>query len=139
VVSVVSVEKGNTTHGHKHNTHTHHTPAQLAPCLLDLSAAALHPEVEPAAAGEAKPLLRCLSALLRRHALLLPDLTLELLARVMAGSQADRCGRAAACLLCARRCVFAARAGRVLVSPGWLADGAGLCGHARRAAAAASA
>jgi hypothetical protein len=49
--------------------------------------------VDPASAAEARLLLRCLGALLRRHALLLPDLALDLLALLMQGCGPDRCAR----------------------------------------------
>jgi len=63
---------------------------QLAPCLAGLSQTALDPDVEPAATVEAKLLLRCLSALLRKHALLLPDLSLTLIELLLAGCSASR-------------------------------------------------
>lgn len=63
---------------------------QLAPCLAGLSQTALDPDVEPAATVEAKLLLRCLGALLRKHALLLPDLSLTLIELLLAGCSASR-------------------------------------------------
>jgi hypothetical protein len=64
--------------------------AQLAPCIAGLSQTALDPEVEPAATVEAKLLLRCLGALLRKHALLLPDLSLNLIELLLAGCSNTR-------------------------------------------------
>lgn len=64
--------------------------AQLAPCIAGLSQTALDPEVEPAATGEAKLLLRCLGALLRKHALLLPDMSLTLIELLLAGCSTNR-------------------------------------------------
>jgi hypothetical protein len=55
-----------------------------------LAQTALDPEVEPAATGEAKLLLRCMGALLRKHALLLPDMTLTLIELLLAGCSSTR-------------------------------------------------
>lgn len=63
---------------------------QVGPCLADLSRAALDPEVEPASAGEAKLLLRCVGALLRKHVLLLPELSASLIETLLAGSKTNR-------------------------------------------------
>eukprot|EP00879_Flechtneria_rotunda_P006735 GHRR01007076.1.p1 GENE.GHRR01007076.1~~GHRR01007076.1.p1 ORF type:complete len:1255 (+),score=514.44 GHRR01007076.1:492-4256(+) len=63
---------------------------KLAPTLADLCQAALDPEVEPASAGEAKLLLRCIGALLRKHACLLPNLTPAIIAILLAGCNANR-------------------------------------------------
>lgn len=74
---------------------------QLAPCLAGLSQTALDPEVEPAATGEAKLLLRCLGALLRKHALLLPDMSLTLIELLLAGCSASRWVGATCAAACA--------------------------------------
>jgi hypothetical protein len=50
----------------------------------------LDPEVEPAATGEAKLLLRCLGALLRKHALLLPEMSLAIIELLLAGCSSSR-------------------------------------------------
>lgn len=63
---------------------------QLTPCIAGLSQTALDPEVEPAATGEAKLLLRCLGALLRKHALLLPDMSLTLIELLLGGCSTTR-------------------------------------------------
>lgn len=63
---------------------------QLAPCIAGLSQTALDPDCEPAATGEAKLLLRCLGALLRKHALLLPDMSLTLIELLLAGCSTTR-------------------------------------------------
>lgn len=63
---------------------------QMGPTLADLLTAALDPEVEPASAGEAKLLLRCVGALLRKHALLLPDLALKMIETLLGGCAPNR-------------------------------------------------
>lgn len=65
---------------------------QVGPCLADLSRTALDPEVDPASVGEAKLLLRCVGALLRKHVLLLPDLSVTLIETLLAGCNTNRCG-----------------------------------------------
>jgi hypothetical protein len=62
----------------------------MAPCLAELSVAALDPEVEPASAGEAKLLLRCMGAMLRKHVLLLPELAPKMIETLLAGCGASR-------------------------------------------------
>jgi hypothetical protein len=62
----------------------------MAPCLAELSVAALDPEVEPASAGEAKLLLRCVGAMLRKHVLLLPELAPKMIETLLAGCGASR-------------------------------------------------
>lgn len=64
----------------------------MAPCLAELATAALDPEVEPASAGEAKLLLRCVGALLRKHSLLLPELAPKMIETLLAGCGPNRCG-----------------------------------------------
>ncbi|WIA43332.1 hypothetical protein OEZ86_009826 [Tetradesmus obliquus] len=63
---------------------------KMGPCLAELSVAALDPEVEPASAGEAKLLLRCVGAMLRKHALLLPELAPKMIETLLAGCGASR-------------------------------------------------
>jgi hypothetical protein len=63
---------------------------QMGPCLAELSVAALDPEVEPASAGEAKLLLRCVGAMLRKHVLLLPELAPKMIETLLAGCGASR-------------------------------------------------
>jgi hypothetical protein len=62
----------------------------MGPCLAELSVAALDPEVEPASAGEAKLLLRCVGAMLRKHVLLLPELAPKMIETLLAGCGASR-------------------------------------------------
>eukprot|EP00878_Enallax_costatus_P031943 GHUV01035017.1.p1 GENE.GHUV01035017.1~~GHUV01035017.1.p1 ORF type:complete len:583 (+),score=181.66 GHUV01035017.1:253-2001(+) len=75
---------------HQHSAFKALLKNKVGPCLAELSRTALDPEVEPASVGEAKLLLRCVGALLRKHVLLLPDLSVTLIETLLAGCKTNR-------------------------------------------------